>query len=88
MKPQDVISAIERYKINIRPCVSGKTWSAYCWVNGVLTETRKHPNVSAAIQTLVRKLAGVDTKECESCNPAPAKTPELQGGEEEEDDLD
>lgn len=91
MKPQDVISAIERYKINIRPCVSGKTWSAHCWVNGVLKETRKHPNITSAVRTLVRQLAGADTKDCASCDgsgQAPAPTPLPPPDEDEDADED
>lgn len=64
MAPQDVISAIEKWKMTIRPCIAGKTWTAQVWEKGVLREARKHQNVTCAVRSLSFKLAGKDPEPC------------------------
>ena len=64
MAPQDVISAVEKWKMTVRPCVAGKTWTAQTWVSGVLYEARKHVNLTCAVRSLTFKLTGKEGAKC------------------------
>ncbi len=64
MKPEDVITAIEKWQIRLVPCMSGRRWGAIAWLNGVPFEVRRRPNVTLAVRDLLRRLEGKTPVDC------------------------